>query len=118
MSIAAQLFATLGPLVAGRVYPAVAPEASSLPRIVYQQVGGKSINYVDDTLPDKRNGRMQVACWAMTDGQAEDLILQVEALLLSAPALQVESLGAPSGAYEEDTKLYAYRQDFSVWAAR
>ncbi|AVS67855.1 DUF3168 domain-containing protein [Paracidovorax avenae] len=118
MSLEADLFAALGPLVGGAAYPDVGPAGAPLPRIVYQQVGGRAINYTDDVLPDKRNARMQIACWASTRLQAVALALQVEAALLAAPGLQVEALGAHTSTYEEDTKLYGCRQDFSIWAAR
>ncbi|SFB74145.1 Protein of unknown function [Polaromonas sp. OV174] len=118
MSAEATLFAVLRALVADRVYPDVAPEGSALPRIVYQQAGGEVIAYMEGTLPDKENGRMQIVCWATTRIAAVNLAKQVEAAILSAPVIQADALGARVSVYEEDTKLFGSRQDFSIWSTR
>lgn len=114
----ARIHAALSTLVGGRVYPDVAPPGAQLPRIVYQQAGGKSYPYLDNTLPDQRNPRMQIACWATTRLEASDLALQAQAVLVAA----TDMTATPLGEYiarppESDTGLYGTQQDFSVWAA-
>ena len=118
MSAEAALVPLLTGLVSGRVYPDVAPSGAGLPRIVYQQVGGKTINYTEGTLPEKENARMQVVCWASTRMAAINLMKQVEAAILSAPVIQAEALGARISGYEQDTNLFSSMQDFSIWTAR
>lgn len=118
MSAEATVFTVLTSLVSGRVYPDVAPEGSALPRIVYQQVGGVAEVFTEGALPDKENGRMQIACWATTRAAAVALAQQVEATLVATTAFQAEPLGARSSVYEEDTKLFGARQDFSIWSTR
>lgn len=118
MSAEAALVPLLTGLVAGRIYPDVAPSGAGLPRIVYQQVGGKTINYTEGTLPDKENARMQVVCWASTRAAAIALAKQVEAAILAAPVIQAESTGARISGFEQDTNLYSSQQDFSIWTAR
>lgn len=99
-------------------YPDVAPDSAPLPRIVYQQVGGRAINYLESTIPDAENGRIQIACWAKTRGAAVTLAQQVEDAMRQAPGMQCEVLGARVSVHEPDTGLYGCRQDFSVWAQR
>jgi hypothetical protein len=112
------IFQTLTGLVAGRVYPDVAPQAAALPRIVYQQVGGKSINYTDAALPSTRNGRFQIASWATTRAAATGLALQVEAALILSASIQARPIGAHVSIFEQATGLYGAYQDFDVWSDR
>lgn len=117
MTPEAHVFTALQALVSGRCYPDVAPSGAALPRIVYQQVGGRSVNYTEGTLPDHENARMQVACWAETREAATALARQAEAALLAAN-LQCEPLGARVSVHEPDTGLRCARQDFSIWVPR
>ncbi len=118
MSAEAALVPLLTGLVAGRIYPDVAPSGAGLPRIVYQQVGGKTINYTEGTLPDKENARMQIVCWAATRSAAVILAKLAEAAILAAPAFQAEAIGARISGYEPDTNLFSSHQDFSIWTTR
>lgn len=118
MTAEATIHAALSAMVAGRVYPDVAPSGAALPRIVYQQVGGRVISYLESTLPDRENARMQVVCWAATRSAAVILAKQVEAAILAAPAFQAEAIGARISGYEPDTGLFSSMQDFSIWSAR
>lgn len=118
MSAEAALVTLLTGLVAGRIYPDVAPSGAGLPRIVYQQVGGLVINYTEGTLPDRENARMQVVCWASTRMAAIALAKQVEAAIKTAPSMQAEAIGARISVYEPDTNLYSSMQDFSLWTTR
>lgn len=118
MSAEAALVPLLTALVAGHIYPDVAPSGAGLPRIVYQQVGGQSIAFMDGTFPSKENGRMQIVCWAATRLAAINLAKQVEAAVCGSAALQATPLGARASEYEQETNLYACRQDFSVWPNR
>jgi len=108
----------LSSLVDGRVWPDVAREKSALPRIVYQQVGGQGLSFMDGTLPSKENGRMQIACWATTRAAAIALAKQVEVAVCGSAALQAIPLGARASDWEQDTGFYACRQDFSLWPDR
>jgi len=120
MSAEATLVTLLTGLVGGRIYPDVAKLGAALPRIVYQQVGGENITYLEGTLPDKENGRMQISCWAGKRSDAITLAKQVEALILAEPTFQAEALGARASTVETDVDPYVYgcRQDYSIWTAR
>lgn len=118
MSAEAALVPLLTGLVAGRIYPDVAPSGAGLPRIVYQQVGGQSISFVDGTLPNKENGRMQIVSWATTRSACVALAKQVETAVCGSAALQATPLGARVSEFEAETGLYGAMQDFSVWPNR
>lgn len=105
--------AALAALAGGRVYPDVAPADAAKPYLVYQSAGGVDETTFDgaDTL---QNSRMQVAVWATTRLEVASLIQQVRAALTAAPVLGTP-IGAPVSVYEDDTKLFGSRLDFSLW---
>lgn len=115
MSVDTQIFAALSSLAGGRVFPDVAPEVTVRPYLTYQQVGGDALNYLEATVPGKRNARIQINAWADTRLAASELSEQAEDALRLAAGLQAEVLGARVSIYEEDTRLRGARQDFSVW---
>jgi hypothetical protein len=115
MTIEAQVFEALRQLVGGRVYPDLAPAGVARPYIVYQQVGGDVVNFLDLTIPSKRNSRMQLCAWADARNEASALIEQAEMAMRAVTALQATPLGAPVATYDEETELRGARQDFSLW---
>lgn len=115
MSVETVLFDTLKTLVSNRVYPDVAPDLTARPYITYQQVGGQGVNFIDPTVPSKKNARFQVNVWADTRSAAATLAGQIEGALRAAASLQTTVLGALVASYESDTKLRSTRQDFSFW---
>lgn len=117
MTVEADLFAAIKSLTANRVYPDVAPVDAAKPYITYQQVGGEAVNFMESAAPGKRNGRFQINCWAETRVAAMSLARQAEDALIESTTLRAYVLGAPVAIYEEDTKLYGTRQDFSIWFA-
>lgn len=114
MTVETDLVASLGPLVSGRVYPLVGKQGGGRPYITYQQVGGAPLNFLSG-IPDKRNGRFQINVWATTDVSAAALIRQVEDGVRLSTALNATTESGAVAAYDEVTKLYGYRQDFSIW---
>lgn len=117
MSMEEDIANALNSLVANRVYPDVAPTKVQKSYIVYQQVGGVAINYVEGGVVGQSNARVQVAVWSGTRLEASALSRQAEAALRQVASLKTTVLGAPVSVYDEDTKLYGSRQDFSVWFA-
>lgn len=114
MTVESVLYDLLSPLVDGEFYPDVAQDPQ-LPYGTYQQVGGQSIGFLDLTVPSKRNARFQIVYWSATRLQASDLIRQAHDLLIADASLQATALGEAVSVYEEDTRRYGARQDFSVW---
>jgi len=116
MTIEADIFATLKSLVTNRVYRDITPQTdTALPRITFQQVGGQGVNFVDPTVPSKKNARFQVNVWAADRDAAAALSRQVEDALRVATILQTTVLGAPVAVHEPELGLYGTRQDFSFW---
>ncbi|WP_298406566.1 DUF3168 domain-containing protein [Janthinobacterium sp.] len=115
MSIETALFEALRGLVADRVYPDLAPENTVRPYITYQQVGGDAVNFVENTIPSKKNARMQINVWADTRLQATAMAGTVEDVLRTLIALQPTVLGAAIAAYDDETKLRGTLQYFSLW---
>jgi hypothetical protein len=116
VSVESLIYNTLRGLVANRVYQDITPpDVTALPRITYQQVGGRAISFLESGVPSLKNGRFQVNVWGATRLQAAALSRQVEDALVLATALQTTPLGAPVAEYESETKLYGTRQDFSFW---
>lgn len=115
MTIETPIYQALRQLVDGRAYPDMAPAGVARPYIVYQQVGGDVVNFLDRTIPSKRNSRMQVCAWADTRIEASSLIEQAELALRAVTVLQAAPLGAPVATYDEETELRGARQDFSLW---
>lgn len=118
MTMEADLVSALGALVDGRVFPDIAPDQSPLPRIVYQQVGGRSISYLSGETPDMENARMQISVWAASRAEAKTLIKACEAALGATQLFAAEPLGMSVSVHEPDTGLYGSHQDFSIWSAR
>lgn len=118
MTVEAQIFTALGPLVANRVYPDVAPIGAARPFIVFSQVGGESISFLDSTLPDKKHGRFQIDVYADSRAVCAATALQVEAAMLAAGVFICKPLGAPVSTYEPDVLIFGSQQDFSIYSTR
>lgn len=115
MTIETDIFDAIKTLAANRVYPDAAPELVARPYVVYQQVGGKPVNFLDPTVPSKKNGNFQISVWADTRMAAAALSRQIEDALRVVPALQATVLTAPVAIYEPETKLHGTHQRFSFW---
>ena len=115
MSIDTALFEALRGLVADRVYPDLAPENPVRPYITYQQTGGDAINFVESTIPSKKNVRMQINVWADKRLQATAMGDAVEDVLRTLIALQPTVLGGAIATYDDETKLRGTLQYFSLW---
>lgn len=118
MTIEADLTTVLGALAGGRCFPDVAPIATTRPYIVYQQVGGVEIQFLERAVPSKQNGRFQVSVWADTRSAAAALMGQVASALVLSTAFQASAMAAPVALYDEDLARYGARQDFSIWSDR
>lgn len=114
MSVESDIRDVLGPLASNRAYPMVGPLNGATPYITYQQVGGDAVNFLAG-IPDKRNGRFQINAWATTAIAAAALIRQVEDAVRLSTVLRATTEGGAVADYDEVTKLYGYRQDFSIW---
>lgn len=116
MSLETTIYTALKNLVSNRVYRDIAPQTvDTLPRITFHQVGGDAINFVDSTVPSKKNARIQVNVWHSRRDDAMALARDVEDALRATTSLAPTVLGAAVAIYEEETRLYGAMQDFSFW---
>jgi len=113
VSLETSLFALLGPLVNGAAYPDVTAEPAVFPCIVYQQVGGKAFDYVEKTLPEHDNARVQVLVWAKTRLEASTVMRQARATIIGS-SLDARTVAAPISQYHEYLALFGARQDFDI----
>lgn len=112
--VESDITAALSPLVDGRVFADVAPKGAALPRITFQQVGGKPLNYVSG-VPAKRNGRFQINVWGADRAQVSAIVRQAEDILRLDSRLLATTLSGAVSSHEAATQLYGARQDFSIW---
>lgn len=109
-----QVFSALnGATAAGsRVYPLLRAEGSALPAIVYSRVGNAPVNSLNGS-SGLDAVRIQVDTYATTYAQAKQVGDQVRVLMQAAPFKAL--LQTDLDAYEQDTKLFRFTQDFACW---
>jgi hypothetical protein len=113
MGLEASIKTALAAVAGGRVHPDRPPDNPTYPCVIYQQVGGDVLNPLDSSDPNTDNARVQVVTWAKTRLEASSIAGQVRAALGSA--LSASLMGAPASLYDETTKLYGARADYSIW---
>lgn len=113
MGIEASIKTALAPVAGGRTYPDVPPDNPTFPLNIYQQVGGNVINPLEGGDPNKDNARIQIVTWAKTRLAASSTAREVRTAMVFG--LNAILLGAPVSLYDEQTKLYGSRADYSVW---
>lgn len=114
MSFEASIFSLLSPLVGGRCYPDMARDLTTLPLLVYQEVGGSVVEFLDQTIGNLENARLQVIVWSRTRLEADAIIRQVRAAIIGS-TMPATTLAAPTWLADEPLKLRGARQDFSIW---
>lgn len=115
MTIETRLCEVLNDLVAGRVFPDIAPPDAEVPYITYQQVGGDPVNLLTGESPGKKNARMQINVWAGSRLEASGLTDQVESALRAATDLQPEVLTGRLAMFDQETRRRGFLQDYSLW---
>jgi hypothetical protein len=118
MTVEASLVTLLGPLVSGRIYPDVAPNGAAMPYLVYQQVGGDIVSFLEKALPSMENGYFQITAWAPTRLGASALIRQAESAVITSTAFQAQAMQGPISAYTDESNTYGSHQQFSIWSDR
>lgn len=117
MSLEAQLTAALQALCP-QVFPDEAPTATALPYVIYQQIGGPALVYLEGTLPPERAAVMQITVWHGTRLGATQLMLDIEATLCAAPGFTATTQAALQAAPSDDPAVRGAMQDFEIWADR
>ena len=116
MSIETDLVALLK-AINPRTYPDVAPEGTTTPYVTWQQIGGESLRYVDNTA-DSRYPLIQISAWSRSRLESAAMIRQIEDALCAAAAFQAAPQGEPISRHEPDTGLYGSIQRFDVFGPR
>lgn len=114
MTVEDNIYAALKSLVSGRVERDLYKGAIK-PYIVFQQVGGIPLGFLEAAMPSKRNGRFQVCVWDLTRDGAAAIARQAEQVLVESPTLIATAETAMVAIYEPETGLYGTRQHFSIW---
>lgn len=117
MSMESDLTALLK-AICPRVSPDVAPAGTATPYITYQGIGGQSMQYMDKTLPSKRNTLIQINVWGKTRAEALPLIRQAEQAICTSTLFQASPVGEPLWTYDEEADLRGCLQTFSIWSDR
>ena len=116
MTVEATIYVTLKNLVSNRVYRDIAPPTvTALPRITFQQVGGRAVNFLGPGTPSKKNAVFQINIWAADRDEVAALSRAVEDAMRAAVGVSVTVNAAPVAIYEPETKLFGTRQDFGIW---
>ena len=115
MSFEANLFAILA-AACPRTFPDVAPLGTETPYLTWQQLGGESLRFLDNTAPDRRNVLVQVNAWSKTRAEATALIRQIEDELCASTLFTAIPEGEALSLFEDP--LRGCLQRFSVYASR
>ena len=121
MTIAASIYNTLGgysalaSLVGTRIYPDVAPIGVATPYVVWSEVGNAPMNNLSGDAPNVNNYRVQVVSLAATALQARNVAEQVRAAMATATEFKSQEVDYASADFEDGSKVYGVRADFSVW---
>ncbi|WP_374424764.1 DUF3168 domain-containing protein [Chromobacterium sp.] len=110
MQLEEQLFNTLGPLVAGNVFPDTAPPGTPPPYILYQQVGGRPVQFLEG-IGSSVMPRMQITIWSESRLQAAELQRAAQRLLVAGPLFGLIAGGAVA-LYDPAVGYRGSRQDF------
>lgn len=116
MTVETDIQAALQSVAPGRVWPNRRPQdTGDALYIVFQWVGGIPVDFVESVLPDKRNGRLQVAVWGQNFAAVATAARTVEQLLVESTTLRAGRATGQVGDHDPVTNLHGVRQDFSIW---
>ena len=118
MTVESDLFGLLKGLVSNRCFPDFAPLGTVRPFIVFEQVGGEALSFIDGTLPDKKHGRFEISVYADSRANCAAVALQVESVMAAASVFQSTAIHAPISDYADEVKIYSSTQNFSVFSTR
>jgi hypothetical protein len=76
-------------------------------------VGGKAFDYVEKTLPENDNARVQVLVWAKTRLEASSISRAAREAIIGS-SLDARTVAAAISQYHEFLALYGARQDFDI----
>lgn len=105
--------------VCPRVVVGTAPYGTTMPYVTWQHIGGDPLEWLDNTVADKRNVQIQINTWDSTPLKAFALMQTIEAALRAAmPQLIARPVSEPIGAYGDGDETPGYLQTYTIWGAR
>lgn len=113
MSLHATITTGLSATAGGRIHANKTPPSPTFPLIVYQEVGGQAVNYLEATYPGKNHARIQFVVWADGPLQAEEV--KDDTIKQMIDGLGAYLYGAPVALYEDAIKKDGYRFDMGLW---
>jgi hypothetical protein len=118
MAIEEDIVAAVSSLFNGRFYYMTAPFKTPRPFGLYTFVGGRPIStFCGDS--DRNNYRIQFNIWDQvdgTDGANSVVLMRQLAAIVTSPPLRGVSQGGLQSIYDDTTRTFGTRQDFSFWA--
>jgi hypothetical protein len=112
MTMEATLFNALK-VICPRAYPDIAPTSTVRPYVTFQQIGGDTLDPLDNSAPGKRNAVMQINVWSNTRAEAVALMDQIEDSLRTVLSARPQS--AKFNDYDNDMLVYSSQQEFRYW---
>lgn len=104
---------TVAGIVGTQIFPDVIPPSKTAPAVVYSVIAGGSENYLGAT-PSVDNVIVQIACWATSALNANNLYKAVRAVMDA----QGMCTGFHGTSFDKETNLIAVLVDYSIWAPR
>jgi hypothetical protein len=118
MTVEADIFTILAPLVGNRVFPVVAPFNTPRPYVTFQQIGGQPLVFLGREVPSKKNGLFQINVWADTRAEAISVQMHIDQVMRAATVFRAEPVSEPIAHYDQDIERRGTSQDFSIWSDR
>lgn len=118
MSIEAEIFRIVSPLVSGRCFPDTAPLSTVKPYATYQQVGGVLLQPLAKVVADKASAHMQINIWHSTRIDARLLESAVETAMVTDDTINARKIVESVYEYDDDLKLFGFRMEFMCWYDR
>lgn len=97
-----------------RTYPTVAPATVTAPYVLWQQVGGVDMSYVENSRA-LRHALVQISVWGPSPAAVGTIRESIESTLRQHATLIAKPSGAHRMLYEPETKLHGLQQDWDIW---
>ena len=103
-----------------RTFTDVADVNTPRPYVTFQLIGGRALQWLDNTAADKRHTMVQIDVWSDSRADGLQLIRQIEADLRAATVFRARPEAEPVCTVVPDITptRYGASQDFSIYSAR
>jgi hypothetical protein len=103
-----------------RAFADFAPQGTACPLVTFSHLGGRVMDYLDNTVSDKRHTFFTINAWANTRRESIELIRAIEAALRAASVFTARPDDEPFTNVETDIQppRYGASQVFEIWSSR